>query len=322
MSCPNVSQTLNYNLVPTDGLVAYNPNSPESPYIPVTLTFSPAFTITSSLIPLKNINTKPLFWVRDENSPNSNIPNIPNFTTFNTKFIILPNGNVGINTSNPRATFDVVQANSAIIDLPTAVFGKIVAGTQTQLIGGENGNTASGVYGYRTAQIMIYNRLASKVYNRAVVNDDQAILFTDGKNADGSNQNGCLVIAPWAQDYTSSSSTIGGLRINKLGNVDVFGELRATKMTVNSRWWSDNVFYNNYYLMPLDSVNTYIQQNGHLPGMPSEKEVLDSGINVSDIIALQQQKIEELTLHLISQQNSINKLLGELDRIKSTLSKD
>lgn len=43
--------------------------------------------------------------------------------------------------------------------------------------------------------------------------------------------------------------------------------------------------------------------------MPSEEEVLKDGIDVADMQALQQQKIEELTLYIIQ-------LKKELDQIK------
>jgi hypothetical protein len=317
LNCPLNNQVINYNPIPTDGLIAVGQGEPETPYVPVLLSFSPAFTITTKLIPLKDDNSKPLFWVRDENKPYNNVPGSPTFTSYNTKFIILPNGNIGVNTNNPRGTFDVVQFNTGYNNFPTAVFGKIVSGTQTELMGGENNNISSGVYGYRTSQIMIYNKLAEKMFNRTVVNGDQGILFTDGKNMDGSNQNGCLVIAPWASDYTNSTSVIGGIRINNIGNVDIAGELKCTKLIINAKWWSDFVFQKNYQLLPLDSLRIHVLTHGYLPGMPSEKEILANGINTADMFALHQQKIEELTLYILKQNELLNELKVKLNSIKN-----
>ncbi|GAB5555647.1 MAG: hypothetical protein Sapg2KO_52380 [Saprospiraceae bacterium] len=66
--------------------------------------------------------------------------------------------------------------------------------------------------------------------------------------------------------------------------------------------WSDFVFEKNYQLRPLEEVADFINQNGHLPEMPSEQELKDAqGFDLGEIVKLQQMKIEELTLYLIQQ---------------------
>ncbi|WP_159800490.1 hypothetical protein [Flavobacterium sp. MK4S-17] len=81
--------------------------------------------------------------------------------------------------------------------------------------------------------------------------------------------------------------------------------------------WADYVFRENYDLATLAEVEKYIQQNGHLKNIPSEKEVKANGINLLDMNRLLLEKIEELTLHLIelnkkleNQQREIDKLIG------------
>ncbi len=106
---------------------------------------------------------------------------------------------------------------------------------------------------------------------------------------------------------------MGGIRVDKNGAVEVHGALRATDLSLDAKWWSDFVFTKNYNLMRLDSVKSYIMHNGHLPNMPSEKEILDSGINVANMQALQQQKIEELTLYTIGQEQEIAILKAKLE---------
>ena len=82
--------------------------------------------------------------------------------------------------------------------------------------------------------------------------------------------------------------------------------------------WADYVFATDYKLLPLKEVEQYITENGHLPNMPSAAEVKEQGIEMGNIINLQQEKIEELTLHLIRQEKEIealkeqNKQLEEL----------
>jgi hypothetical protein len=68
------------------------------------------------------------------------------------------------------------------------------------------------------------------------------------------------------------------------------------------------VFDENYLLNSLESVETYIKQNKHLPDVPSAKEVEEKGISVGDNQALLLRKIEELTLYILAQQKRIEKL--------------
>jgi hypothetical protein len=63
--------------------------------------------------------------------------------------------------------------------------------------------------------------------------------------------------------------------------------------------WSDFVFADDYSLMPLEEVEKHIQQNRHLPDIPSEEEVLENGLNLGDMQARLLQKVEELTLYMI-----------------------
>ena len=57
-----------------------------------------------------------------------------------------------------------------------------------------------------------------------------------------------------------------------------------------------------------NNLEDYIKIHGHLPDMPSEKEILEKGIDISDMQAKQQRKIEELTLYIIDLQKKIDEL--------------
>lgn len=70
--------------------------------------------------------------------------------------------------------------------------------------------------------------------------------------------------------------------------------------------WADYVFSENYNLLSLEKVQEYIEIEKHLPNMPTAKEVAEKGIEVGNIVTLQQEKIEELTLYII-EQNERNK---------------
>ena len=78
----------------------------------------------------------------------------------------------------------------------------------------------------------------------------------------------------------------------------VDGTITAKEIKVESGW-SDFVFKENYELPSLNSVESYINKHKHLPDIPSAREVDQHGLAVSEMLAKQMQKIEELTLYLI-----------------------
>ncbi len=92
--------------------------------------------------------------------------------------------------------------------------------------------------------------------------------------------------------------------------LEVNGTIKAKEIIVTTNGWADYVFDNNYTLQDLDSVEAYIDANRHLPGIPSAKVLGENGLSVSQMLELQMQKIEELTLHMI-ELNKENKALKE-----------
>lgn len=95
----------------------------------------------------------------------------------------------------------------------------------------------------------------------------------------------------------------------------VGGGIITEKIKVKTLPWADYVFEQNYKLLTLAEVNDFIIKNKHLPEIPSAKEVeADNGIDLGRLNVLLLQKIEELTLYTIQQQNDINKLEVELNK--------
>jgi hypothetical protein len=58
-------------------------------------------------------------------------------------------------------------------------------------------------------------------------------------------------------------------------------------------------------------VEDYIKANGHLPNIPSGKEIETNGGDLGELVKLQMQKIEELTLYVIELNKKIEKLENE-----------
>jgi hypothetical protein len=73
--------------------------------------------------------------------------------------------------------------------------------------------------------------------------------------------------------------------------------------------WCDYVFDDNYKLPKIDQVANYIDKNKHLPGMPSAAEIeKEGGFELGDITFRQQEKIEEMFLYLIEEEQEISRL--------------
>lgn len=79
----------------------------------------------------------------------------------------------------------------------------------------------------------------------------------------------------------------------------VNGTITTKKVKVTDTGWSDYVFKEGYDLPSLEQVEQYIGEEGHLPDIPAEAEIGENGLDLSDIVVRQMQKIEEITLYLI-----------------------
>ncbi|WCT13685.1 hypothetical protein [Mucilaginibacter jinjuensis] len=121
--------------------------------------------------------------------------------------------------------------------------------------------------------------------------------------------------------------------LNSPGNYQlaVAGGIHSQSVQVDMIGWSDYVFKPSYSLASLAEVKSYIDQNHHLPEIPSAAQVAKEGINLGEMNAKLLKKIEELTLYLIekdkqmdAQNTVIAKLLKdsreqqiELDKLKN-----
>ncbi len=106
------------------------------------------------------------------------------------------------------------------------------------------------------------------------------------------------------------------MRITSVGNIGigtitpnaklaVNGNIRAKEVKVENANWPDYVFKKNYDLPSLKFTEQLIKEKGHLPGIPSAADVKANGVDLGEMNAKLLQKIEELTLHIISQEKRI-----------------
>jgi hypothetical protein len=149
----------------------------------------------------------------------------------------------------------------------------------------------------------------------------QARIMTVAGNTDNSNATGKMILGTrrMFNKYGSGQQWFYGddIVIDGIGNIgmgtiapkeklSVNGKIRAQEIKVEATNWPDYVFEEGYNIGTLKGLESYIKTNKHLPEMPSAKEVETNGIAVSEMLKLQQKKIEELTLHLIEKEKQLS----------------
>jgi hypothetical protein len=149
----------------------------------------------------------------------------------------------------------------------------------------------------------------------AVLNSDNLGLFSfRGYNGTAMGGSRATITAQAAGNFTGASTPtrlifattpVGStapqqvLVITPDGKVQVNGQ----NLTV-----PDYVFENDYELMPLEELKTFIAENGHLPGIAPAHEVQSEGLDLAGSQMGLLQKVEELTLYTLQQQEQIEEL--------------
>ncbi|WP_205510094.1 hypothetical protein [Longitalea arenae] len=198
--------------------------------------------------------------------------------TWGDKFVISKEGNVGIGTPTPSASYklDVVgsaKANLIDINSGTADGGRLIFRSE----------------GFPEWRIRNFNGLG----------------FFPGEGAATSL-------------WLDNSGTVGiGVQNTDGHKLRVDGSVRAVSFTANSgNTWADYVFDSTYHLPSLTAVKNYIQQNHHLPDVPSADDVNRDGVNIVDNQVILLKKIEELMLYVIEQNEKQQLFERELKAVK------
>lgn len=133
---------------------------------------------------------------------------------------------------------------------------------------------------------------------------NEKISFIQSGHASGSYSHvaGVLVLNPFG-------GFVGIGVDNPQHELDVKGSMRACKLIANDLdGWCDYVFEDDYELMSLAELESFITMNKHLPGIPTEEEVAENGVDLGEMNKKLLKKVEELSLYIIEQEKRIQAL--------------
>jgi len=225
------------------------------------------------------------------------------FSNFNiqsaSSLLLQPGGaNVGIGAENPVSLFQVDDgctkasigdASGALLNYGTSYLGFNASrnGANNWLTNTDSNNNGGGV---------IYSSIFGDMYF--------AIIPTTGSSG-----------------QTLTDANLTGKIAMRIDHTD--GTVYAKEVSVQTTVWPDFVFKNNYKLMPLSELKTYVDKNQHLPEVPSAAEVTKDGQNLGEMNKLLLKKVEELTLYLIEKDKQMKAIMEheqEQDKINQKLS--
>ncbi|RZK26490.1 MAG: hypothetical protein EOO43_02665 [Flavobacterium sp.] len=98
--------------------------------------------------------------------------------------------------------------------------------------------------------------------------------------------------------------------------LSVNGKIRAHEVKVETANWPDYVFEDAYKPKTLAEIEKFIKVNKHLSEVPSAKEVEQNGVELGEMNKILLKKIEELTLHLIQKEKSIEDLIRRVEKLE------
>lgn len=195
--------------------------------------------------------------------------------------ILKKNGNVGIGVDDPQEK----------LHIDGAIRGNGTNGAVT--LRGDSGCVTIGA----NSQAMEFVTDKSQfVFNKPIYNQSGVYNVQNSNmlfNINGTNR---MLI--------QNNGNIGIGTASPAYKLDVNGTIRANEIIVNTTG-ADFVFAEDYQLRPLSEVKAFIKENKHLPEIKSAQEMQENGIGVNELQTQLLQKIEELTLYILQQEEKI-----------------
>lgn len=143
---------------------------------------------------------------------------------------------------------------------------------------------------------------------------------TDGIAVDLGFGNTNLYVTPqnegekiFLDPFEKSGVTIGTTDLPDGYSLAVDGSVICEGLSVlMSSDWPDYVFEEGYELRSLAELEAFIEENGHLPNVPPANTIKEHGLDVAEVQLKMMEKIEELTLYILQQEQRIQELEASL----------
>lgn len=201
-----------------------------------------------------------------------------NINTFNIpRIVVKENGWIGINTTTPTGIFEIRDQTGATITF--------------------SGNSWGDWYSSSSFRPHFAVGKDFSIYEGepALSTTVRCFWIKDGKTHIGEG------LPTPATTHQNAMLTVGGN-----------GKIACKELyVIKPDNWADYVFENNYKLLSLKEVEAYYTKNKHLPGVPSGKELDETGISTAEMDATLLKKIEELTLYVVELQKKVEALEKE-----------
>ncbi|NHA06994.1 hypothetical protein G7092_24555 [Mucilaginibacter sp. HC2] len=222
-------------------------------------------------------------------------------------------GNVGIGIVTPKTKLSV-QGTGTMSNLNSPAIADLFGVNDRSRLTIGNSTTTAG--GTRSSAIAFYGMNATgNAYkgNWEIGND----LSLAGKN-DFYFYSADLNSVPL---YINPVGNVGIGITNPQNKLDVNGTIHSKAVNIDLNGWNDYVFKKDYQLRPLSEVKAYIDQNQHLPEIPSEQEMVKKGLDVGEMNKLLMKKVEELTLYLIEKDQQVKEQNKRIDDQQKQINK-
>jgi hypothetical protein len=240
-------------------------------------------------------------------------------------------GNVGIGTTSPTQLLQVVGNSDPTVIVKTTgtSIAQMLVGDGSNNFGLQYYPTGNCCWPAGTAALTTGSSAGNLVFQtlnpiQFYINNQERARFSVTGNL------GLGTSTPTEKlDVAGNIYTNGKILINQANtaavapySLAVNGSAIFTKAVVKlNAAWPDYVFKSTYKLPSLNELEKYLQNNQHLPEVPSATEVEKNGIDLGSNQAILLKKVEELTLYIIGQQKQMEIQQKQIDELKKLIKK-
>lgn len=260
--------------------------------------------------------------------------------------IINPTNNfVGIGISNPSAKLDVAGDIKTTGSLNVMGDVSIFGSSDQIMIGQGYFGYEHGIIDFQAEKIIagFQDYGTGKRYVFAGMGAGEGIIVNPTNNFVGigtsnpnskleitsGTSNGLLVSTQQTVDYGYGINTVVNRDLTKAisvsnGTTENFlvygnGKVWAREINVTLGNLGDFVFDKNYKLLTINELETFVNKNHHLPGVPSAVEVGENGLNVGEFQNILLQKIEEMSLYIINQNKKLEEQQQKIIKLEEKI---